>query len=44
MKYILYIKMWKTKNEMTKGELLYLRLGYYMVSKIINKNIYYKVK
>lgn len=34
--------MWKTKNEMTKGELLYLRLGYYMVTMKRGKNIYYK--
>lgn len=35
--------MWKTKNEMTKGELLYLRLGYYMITKTINKTTYYKI-
>lgn len=36
--------MWKTKNEMSKGELLYLRLGYYMVTMKNDKNIYYKVQ
>ncbi len=35
--------MWKTKNEMTKGELLYLRLGYIMISKIVNGITYYKI-
>ena len=35
--------MWKTKDEMTKGELLYLRLGYYMVTKKENKKIYYNI-
>lgn len=44
MKNKLYIKMWKTKNEMTKGELLYLRLGYYMITMKKDKNIYYKVQ
>jgi len=35
---------YKCKEEMTVGELLYLKLGYYMVGKIINGKIYYKVK
>ena len=35
--------MWKTKEELTKGELLYLHLGYLMTSKTINKIKYYKV-
>lgn len=35
--------MWKTKEELTKGELLYLRLGYLMISKTVNGKIYYKV-
>lgn len=35
--------MWKTKEEMTKVELLYLRLGYYTTGKIINKKIYYNI-
>lgn len=45
MKKILFSIMWKTKNEMSKGELLYLRLGYYMVTKRIkgDENIYYKI-
>ena len=35
--------MWKTKEELTKGELLYLHLGKLMVSKTINNIKYYKV-
>lgn len=36
--------MWKTKDEMTKGELLYLRLGYYMIMKRKNGINYYKIQ
>ena len=35
--------MWKTKEEMSKAELLYCRLGYYLTGKIINGKTYYKV-
>lgn len=35
--------MWKTKDEMTKGELLYLHLGYLMIQKVEKGKIYYKV-
>lgn len=35
--------MYKTKEEMTKVELFRLRLGYYMVGKIVDGQIYYKV-
>lgn len=35
--------MWKTKEEMTKVELLYLHLGYYTTGKIINKKTYYNI-
>ena len=35
--------MWKTKEEMNACELLNLRLGYLMVSKIIKGKTYYKV-
>lgn len=35
--------MYKTKEQMTAGELLYLKLGYYMVGKIIKGKTYYKI-
>ena len=35
--------MWKTKEELTKGELLYLRLGKLMIQKVVNGKTYYKV-
>ncbi len=35
--------MWKTKEELTKGELLYLHLGRLMISKTINGKTYYKI-
>lgn len=35
--------MYKTKEEMTKSELLYLRLGYLMSKKARNGETYFKV-
>ena len=35
--------MWKTKEELNEWELLNLRLGYLMVSKIVKGKIYYQV-
>lgn len=35
--------MWKTKEELTKGELLYLRLGHLMTQKVEKGKTYYKI-
>ena len=35
--------MWKTKEELTKGELLYLHLGYLMTQKVEKGKTYYNV-
>ena len=35
--------MWKTKEELNEWELLNLRLGYLMVSKIVKSKTYYQV-
>lgn len=35
--------MYKTKEEMTKSELLYCRLGRYLTGKIIDGKVYYKI-
>lgn len=35
--------MWKTKEEMSKIELLHLSLGHYLTGKIINGKMYYKI-
>lgn len=33
--------MWKTKEELTKDELLYLHLGYLMTQKVVKGKTYY---
>lgn len=35
--------MWKTKEELTKSELLYLRLGYLVSKKARNGETYFKI-
>ena len=35
--------MWKTKDELNKWQLMELRIGLLMISKVVNGKIYYKV-
>ena len=35
--------MWKTKEELNEWQLMELRMGKLMISKIINGKIYYRV-
>jgi len=35
--------MWKTKEEMNKWELMECRIGHFMMFKIKNGKIYYKI-
>lgn len=37
------VVMWKTKEEMNAWELMELRIGRIMISKIIKGQIYYKI-
>lgn len=36
-------KMWKTKEELNEWQLMELRMGKLMISKIIDGKIYYRV-